>query len=212
MIVMFADLAGYTALTDVHGDEEAVAAVEAFRAVVTDAADRHRLRVIKGIGDAFLLIGDDGTAAMTAAQDVVEKMAEIERAPAVRVGIHEGPVTEQEGDVFGHSVNVAARVASEARAGQVLITPHVLTAAQPPLGVEPLSVGHRTFRNVSAPIELFDITHDRSSGKFIDPICQMLVSAEGAAGTIKHEGQTLYFCSVDCIKRFVEANGRGATQ
>jgi adenylate cyclase len=189
-----------------------MAAVEAFRAVVTDAADRHSLRVLKGIGDAFLLIGDDGTAAMTTARSVVEQMAGIERAPAVRVGIHEGPVTERDGDVFGHSVNIAARVASEASAGQILITPHVLTTAQPPSGVEPLSVGHRTFRNISMPIELFDISHDRSSGKFIDPICQMLVSAEGATGTIKHEGQTLYFCSVDCIKRFVEANGRGATQ
>lgn len=51
MIVMFADLAGYTALTDVHGDQEAVAAVETFRTVVSDAAERHRLRVVKGIGD-----------------------------------------------------------------------------------------------------------------------------------------------------------------
>ena len=88
MVVMFADLAGYTALTDVHGDEEAVAAVEAFHTVVSDAADQHGLRVIKGIGDAFLLVGSDAGAAISAARHIVEHMAAIDRAPAVRVGIH----------------------------------------------------------------------------------------------------------------------------
>ena len=134
MIVMFADLAGYTALTDVHGDDEAVAAVEAFRRVVSCAADRHALRVIKGIGDAFLLIGGDALSAMNAAHEVVQHMAEIERAPAVRIGIHEGPVTERDGDVYGHSVNIAARVASEADSGQILVTPEVLEASAPPAG------------------------------------------------------------------------------
>ena len=203
---MFADLAGYTALTDVHGDEEAVAAVERFQRVVSGAAERHRLRVIKGIGDAFLLVGSDADAAMAAAREVVEHMAANERAPAVRVGIHEGPVAEREGDVFGHSVNIAARVASEAHAGQVLITPEILAAATSPLPVHPLSVGQRTFRNVASPVELFDISHDSSPGKFIDPICQMLVSPEAAAGTLQHDDQTLYFCSISCIGRFLDLN------
>lgn len=142
MVVMFADLAGYTALTDVHGDAEAVTAVESFHQVVSRVATD----------------------------------------------------------------------ASEAHAGQILVTPQVLEAATSRRGTEPLSVGTRTFRNVSTPIELFDICHDRSTDKFIDPIRQMLVSAESAAASLRHEGDTLYFCSVDCLKRFVAINGDEAAQ
>jgi adenylate cyclase len=209
MVVMFADLAGYTALTDVHGDVEAVAAVESFHQVVARVATDHGLHLVKGIGDAFLLTGEDSDSAMAAAWEIVEDMAVLDRAPAVRIGIHEGPTTVRGGDVFGHTVNIAARVASEAHAGQVLVTPQVLEQAKRPSRTEPFSVGTKTFRNVSTPIELFDICHDRSSDKFIDPICQMLVSPEAAAATLKHEGDTLYFCSVECLKRFVTTNGTG---
>lgn len=212
MLVMFADLAGYTALTDVHGDAEAVATIESFHQVVALVASSHGLHVVKGIGDAFLLTGEDADSAMAAAREFVEDMAAIERAPAVRVGIHEGPATVRGGDVFGHTVNIAARVASEADAGQILVTPEVLDASTMPRSPVPLSVGTRTFRNVSTPIELFDICHDRSTDKFIDPICQMLVSAESAAGTVRHEGDTLYFCSADCLKRFRSAVGKESLQ
>lgn len=211
MVVMFADLAGYTALTDVHGDAEAVAAVESFHQVVSRVATDRGLYVVKGIEDAFLLTGEEADAAMAAAREIVEDMAAIDRAPAVRIGIHEGPTTVRGGDVFGQTVNIAARVASEAHAGQVLVTPQVLEVATAS-STEPLSIGTRTFRNVSTPIELFDICHDRSTDKFIDPICQMLVSPESAAATLRHKGDRLYFCSVKCLKRFVGVNGHDTPQ
>lgn len=207
MLVMFADLAGYTALTDVHGDAEAVAAVESFHQVVTRVTSSHGLHVMKGIGDAFLLTGEEADSAMAAAREIVEDMAAIERGPAVRIGIHQGPTTVRGDDVFGHTVNVAARVASEAHAGQILVTPEVLDAAQIARETNPVSVGTRTFRNVSTPIELFDISHDRPTDKFIDPICRMLVSAESAVATLRHEGDRVYFCSVECLRRFVATNG-----
>lgn len=134
-------------------------------------------------------------------------MGAVERAPAVRIGVHEGPATVRAGDVFGHTVNIATRVASEAHAGQVLVTPQVLAASKAAQGLKPLSIGTRSFRNVSTPIELFDICHDRQSDKFIDPVCQMLISAEAAVATLKQEGDTLFFSSVECLKRFVEAAG-----
>ncbi len=205
MIVMFADLAGYTALTDVHGDEEALAVVDAFQTVVSAAAGRHRLLVVKGIGDAFLLIGPDATAAMATARGVVQQMGTIDRAPAVRVGIHEGPVTERDGDVFGHAVNIAARVASEARAGQILVTRQVLAAGDPPNGIEAVSTGTRELRNVSSPVELFDIGHDHTRQLSLDPLCQMLIAPEAAAAMLEHNGDSLYFCSTDCLGRFVDS-------
>jgi adenylate cyclase len=205
MVVMFADLAGYTALTDVHGDAEAVAAVEAFQDVVGAVAHALGLAVVKGIGDAFLITGDAADSAMDAARRIVNDMAAIDRTPAVRIGIHEGPTTVRDCDVFGHTVNVAARVASEASAGQVLVTPEVLAASKATQSPEPLSVGTRSFRNVSAPVELFDICHDRQPDKFIDPVCQMLISAEEAAATLRQEDGTLYFCSKDCLTRFLDS-------
>jgi adenylate cyclase len=207
MVVMFADLAGYTALADVHGDAEAVAAVDSFNSVVARVAEDHGLSVIKGIGDAFLLAGEDATSAMAAAREIVAAMGGIERAPAVRIGIHAGPVAIRGGDIFGRTVNVAARVAGEAEAGRVLITRDVLAEGPVPDEIEPLNVGTRTLRNVSAPVDLFDICHDHAPDKLVDPVCQMLVSPDVAVATLKRAGETFHFCSTDCVKRFVAARG-----
>jgi adenylate cyclase len=180
-----------------------VAAVEAFRQVVTAVARRRRLRV--GIGDAFLLTGDDPAEATTAAREVVEAMERVDFAPAVRIGIHAGPVSVRSDDVFGGTVNIAARVASEAHPGQVVVTGDVLTLAGEAAKSHALSLGTRRLRNVSAPVELFDTCHDRSSDKTIDPVCRMLVPPDTAAGALCRDGETFYFCSTDCLSRFIEA-------
>lgn len=93
MIVMFADLAGYTALTDIHGDDQAVAAVEVFHEVVSRVAEHRGMRVLKGIADAYLLTGQDAAEALVASAELVDLMEAVDLAPAVRIGIHCGPVS-----------------------------------------------------------------------------------------------------------------------
>jgi adenylate cyclase len=208
MIVMFADLAGYTALTDVHGDNQALAAIESFEQVVTRIATRRRLRIVKSIGDAFMLTGNDADLAIAAARELIEEMGQVELTPAVRIGIHSGPVSIRGFDVIGGTVNVAARVSSEASAGQILITADVLQLTEQRARSEAQSVGDRRLRHVQGPVELFDVCPDLRSDQTVDPVCRMLVARDTAAASVRHDGETFYFCSIDCAARFIERSQR----
>jgi adenylate cyclase len=101
---MFADIAGFSALTEAHGDEQAAALVEEFSKAVK--ADLHEFRGthIKTIGDAVMLrIPDPGQAVLLGlaiAHDILRGHG----APAVRVGLHHRPAVERTGDSIGATV------------------------------------------------------------------------------------------------------------
>lgn len=109
MVVVFADLAGFTALTEAHGDEEAVEVVDAFEEIVRSAADEHGLRLVKNIGDAFMLCGEHPNKALAACLQIAARVAQLESAPGVRIGVHTGEIVERGDDLFGNTVNLAAR-------------------------------------------------------------------------------------------------------
>jgi adenylate cyclase len=207
MIVVFVDLAGFTALTEAHGDELATEILDDFAIVVNKAVSKHGLRNVKAIGDAFLLTGEDATASMAAAIEIVSEMSRKDRSPSVRVGMHAGDVIEREGDIVGGTVNVAARVAGEASAGEILVTREALALGAPPSSAEPASVGKRRLRNLPQPVELLDISPTRERGQLVDPVCRMKLRPEQAAGSFKHEGTTYYFCSKDCLAAFIGSPG-----
>ena len=118
---LFADIAGFTALTEAHGDEQAVAVVDAFCAAVDVELPAGGTRV-KSIGDAVMLrVPDPGDAILLGlrmTRDVVRENGMF----GVRVGLHYGTAVEREGDYFGATVNLAARVSSLAAGGEVLMT------------------------------------------------------------------------------------------
>lgn len=117
-----ADIAGFTALTEPHGDEEAAALVKEFcRAVAAELPSVGGSQV-KTIGDALMLtIPEPGDAVLLGLR-VTHELMRGHGAPAVRVGLHHGSAIEQDGDYFGATVNLAARVSAEASAGEVLLT------------------------------------------------------------------------------------------
>jgi adenylate cyclase len=123
--VAFADLAGYTRLTEEIGEEEAVEVVERFVAGV-----QHTLpddaRVIKTIGDEVMIVGSDPSALADWAVGFQALHAE---RPLPRIGIHAGDVLYRDGDYYGRAVNLAARVAARAAGGEVLVTRPVVEAA-----------------------------------------------------------------------------------
>jgi len=115
LAVLFADVSGSTRLYETLGDERALATVGQCLALVREACDGHSGRVIKTIGDevmAVFALADQAAQAAAAMQARVstEPFAVGQRI-AIRVGFHFGPALETDSDVFGDSVNVAARLA-----------------------------------------------------------------------------------------------------
>src|SRR3954451_16083133 len=117
----FLDLCGFTAYTDAHGDNEAVAVLGRLRAGLRAEAESHGVRVTKWLGDGAMLSGVEAGAVITCAHQVRAQVQAQGPLP-LRGGICEGEVIMFEGDDYiGAAVNFAARLCDEAAAHQVLV-------------------------------------------------------------------------------------------
>lgn len=201
MAVVFIDLAGFTALTEAHGDNEAADLSERFTAMTAaelDASDR----LVKTIGDAVLLVSDDAGSVVALLRRVLPRYAEAERFPIVRVGANLGPVVVRNGDVFGATVNVAARIAGQAGGGQVLVTEPIATAARAAdVGVR--DPGQLWLRNVSEPVTVYDLDFGMETRSVaVDPVCRMRIAASCGAGHLRYAEVDYPFCSLACAAAF----------
>jgi adenylate cyclase len=133
--IAFADLAGYTRLTEEAGEEEAVDVVERFvESVALTLPDD--ARVIKTIGDEVMVVGADPSALVDWA--VGFQALNAGRRPLPRIGIHCGEALYRDGDYYGRAVNLASRVGARAAGGEVLVTEPVVAAAGSHLRFEPI--------------------------------------------------------------------------
>jgi adenylate cyclase len=125
----FLDLTGYTRLTEERGDEAAADLASRLAALVRRSSQEHGGQAVKWLGDGVMFHFPDPGPGVLAALDMVEGVTS-EALPPAHVGIHAGPVVFQEGDYFGRTVNVAARIAEYARPGEVLVSQAVVEAAE----------------------------------------------------------------------------------
>src|SRR5215217_8714365 len=119
---LFADLLGFTALTEAHGDEQAADLVGGFCTAVRQLLAAHQAQEVKTIGDALMLRTGDAAAAIRLGLCIVLDVGAQHGFPLVRVGMHTGPAVERGGDWFGTTVNLAARVSAAASGGDALLT------------------------------------------------------------------------------------------
>ena len=148
--VAFADLAGYTRLTEEAGEEEAVDAVERFIEDV-EVTLPEGARVVKTIGDEVMIVGSDAAAVVDWAVGFQRLVAD--RRPLPRIGLHYGLTLYRDGDYYGREVNLAARVAARAAGGEVLVTRPVIDLAGPNLEFE--RIGEVRLKGFGSATELF---------------------------------------------------------
>jgi adenylate cyclase len=121
----FLDITGYTRLTQERGDRAAADFAERMRRLVERPAVAHGGRAVKWLGDGVMFYFATPKSAVEAAVDMVSAVTETGMAPA-HVGIHAGPVVFREGDYYGHTVNVTARIGDFARPGEILVSQQVV--------------------------------------------------------------------------------------
>ena len=203
---LFADIAGFTALTEAHGDEQAVALVEQFAEAVKGELPPIGAQYVKTIGDALMVRIPDAGDAIRLGLRITHDLLGGHEAPAVRVGINYGPAVERAGDYFGATINVAARVSALASGGEALVTGETAALAPDLEGVFYESRGRQVLRNVSKPVEIFAaFPIQTTDGQLvIDPVCQMAVDPERAVGRLLHGGAPYFFCSLTCAAAFAE--------
>lgn len=203
---VFADLAGYTALTEAHGDERAADVAASFSGEVRALLGDYNAHEVKSIGDALMLHTSDAREALHLAARLAGEFGSRHHSLGVRVGMHTGTAVERDGDWFGGAVNLAARVAAAAGPGEVLLTSATAAAANAEQGeLELTPRGRRRFRNVAEPVEVFALTPrgEAVSGPLpVDPVCRMAVDPQRARQQLVHRGVEYHFCSEQCAAAF----------
>jgi adenylate cyclase len=208
---LFADLSGFTALTEAHGDEQAVDLVAGFCVAVRRLLDDHQAQEVKTIGDALMLRTADTAAAIRLGLCIVHDVGSRHGFPLVRVGMHTGPAVERGGDWFGATVNLAARVSAAAAGGEALLTAATRDGAGQLRGVELRERGRWAFRNVAEPVQVYAAVRQgaqSAAGLPIDPVCRMAVDPWHSAGRLTHEGVEYCFCSLRCAGAFAQHPAR----
>jgi adenylate cyclase len=150
--IAFADLAGYTRLTEEEGEQEAVGAVERFVETVQQTLPIEA-RVIKTLGDEVMIVGADSVALTDWALGLGSSLPE--GSPPPRIGIHHGAALYRDGDYYGREVNRAARVVARAAGGEVLVTRPVVDMAAGLDGLRFELIGGVVLKGFSEPTELF---------------------------------------------------------
>jgi class 3 adenylate cyclase/YHS domain-containing protein len=202
----FVDLAGFTALAEAQGDEDAADVASRF-AELTRTVLGPEDRLVKTIGDAVLVTSPDPTSGITFVEELLTLATVEPDFPTLRVGLHHGEAIEREGDVFGAAVNLAARVAAEAHAGEVLGTEPVAVAARE-AGIPVAELGDVTLKNVRNAIPLFSLALVVGvTDTPIDPVCQIPVDRRGAAGRLRYRDIEYWFCSLTCAAAFASNPG-----
>ena len=199
----FVDLAGFTAMTEAHGDVEAVAIVRAFRDRALQVLGPND-ELVKTIGDAVMLRFPTPEAAITALRELLQRELLVGDAVLLpRAGAHHGPAVAVDGDYYGAAVNLAARVAGEAGGGQLLVTTPTAMAARD-LGAVITHIGSVQLRNVSESVDIWDVRISEGDETVVtDPVCQMRVPTTGdAAIALDWAGRRFHFCGLPCVSRF----------
>ena len=149
---VFADLAGYTALTDERGDEAAARIAREFRRTMGALTREHGATQVKSMGDGVMIWAPDPGRAIQLAAHTVELVGSREDLLPVRVGVHTGPAVMQGCDWYGSAVNVAARLASEAQPNEALVSAATRDAARHTDAAPLAERRELTLRGVSRPV------------------------------------------------------------
>lgn len=200
---IFADLAGFTALTESHGDDDATDVAARFydlaRASLTGEA-----RLVKTIGDAVMIVADQSSAAVSTALKLVAAVHIESGFPAVRAGLHSGSAVERSGDYFGATVNLAARITAYARSDQILCTEAIAAEIRSLDFAVIHSAGMVSFKNVAQPVALFEIEdlQHHTTHREIDPVCHMRIDPDIAPARLPFRDRMYHFCSFECAQKF----------
>jgi adenylate cyclase len=150
----FVDLVGYTRLTEEQGDRAAAELAETMAALVDRSSREHGGVPVKWLGDGVMVHYPNPAGAVLSALRMVEQLPQA-GLPQAHVGVAAGPVVVQGGDYFGRTVNLAARIAARAGAGQVLVSDSVAESVSP-AGVTFMELGALRLKGIARPVRVLE--------------------------------------------------------
>lgn len=165
LTILFADISGSTRLYEALGDAAARAKVAGCLDLLIEVTARHKGSVVKTIGDEIMCTFPSAETAVSAAcemhelleDDVTHRTAAGSISLAIRIGLHHGPAILEGGDVFGDAVNVAARMASMAKAGQIITTQSTVDILPPILKASSRFIDRAPVKGKKDTMDIFEV-------------------------------------------------------
>jgi adenylate cyclase len=188
--ILAADVAGYSRL--IEADEEGtLSRLRALRAEIIDPKiAAHRARIVKTTGDGLLVEFASVVDALRCAAEMQAALAEgnaalsPDRRIEFRIGIHQGDIVVEDGDIFGDGVNVAARLEGLAEPGRICVSARVQEDAAGRLDVAFEDMGEQSLKNIVRPVRAYRV---RPKSPLPDPPLSGLdpgISGEGRVGVL----------------------------
>jgi adenylate cyclase len=174
LAVLFADVSDSTRLYESLGDTAAFGGVRGVLASLKDVSGAFGGRVVKTIGDGLMCVFPDADSAASAAAEMQRTIAQrppLERGKklTIRVGFHVGPVIQDGDDVFGDCVNVAARMAALALAGQAITTAGTVAALSAHLRETTRPIDALPVKGKTEGVEVHELLWHSSSERTVIP-------------------------------------------
>lgn len=163
LAIVFADISGSTKLYETLGDQVARSKVAETLETIANVVKEHNGTVIKTIGDEVMCTFLTAEEAATACCDMHESLEEVNNnikegtIIAIRVGMHYGPAIMEGGDVFGDAVNLAARMAAQAKANQIITTYSTVEKLSPLLRASTRFIDHAPIKGKHEEIDIYEI-------------------------------------------------------
>jgi adenylate cyclase len=203
--ILMADLAGYTALTDIHGGASAAKTVNQYMELVKQS--------ISGQSKLVQRIGDQVVITSPVAGDLTKAMLQLKQLCihqphflSVHAGLHYGPIHMENDSLFGSTINIASRLMNLAERGQILCSSAFVERNNPSKEFSFLIKGKIKLKNVLQEVEVYELKENTEPLElFHDPVCHMIIDLTHPHFHFEHKGQTHYFCSQECLNIFVNA-------
>ena len=183
--ILFVDVCGSTQLYETLGNARAQAIIAKTLAILSQAASRHLGTIIKTIGDevmcTFTTARDVAHAALDMQRSIKHAVAHEDmgiKSLAVRVGFHSGPVISHAADVFGDTVNVAARLVGHAKPAQILIAKQTLRKLPREVAATTRFVGATAVKGKKEPVELYELIWERENLTLVQDVAAIEARAE----------------------------------
>lgn len=161
LTILFADIAESTSLFDKYGDVLARAAISSVLDVLIEQAEQHQGHLVKTIGDEVMCTFSDANQALSAAvamQVAVSGNFVLEKhLIAIRIGFHHGAVIEEQGDVFGDAVNVAARMTAYAKREEIITNVETFKYCQRHQNLQHRTLGKTKVKGKSKAVEIIEV-------------------------------------------------------
>jgi adenylate cyclase len=201
--ILMADLTGYTAMTDIHGGASAARIVGKYLEIV-DSSIHGSAKLQQRVGDQVVITADNANDLLLTVRKLNTLTRKEHQFLSVHAGLHFGNIFIENENLFGSTINIAARIMNVACTGQILGSSNFVDQLSS-YTHSFRSIGVHKFKNLMTSIELFELVHSSSSTSPVDPVCHMHIDATKQSPSTNHNGITYHFCSDHCKSLFLKS-------